>query len=318
MAAPTNVVSTLNNVGNREDLSDVITRVAPEETPFYSSIGKEKASARYAEWQTETLATPSTTNAFVEGDDVGTIDAGNLTTRVGTFMQISQKTGGVTRTAEIVDKAGRKSEMNRQKVLKGIELRRDVEARICGNLASNNESGATPRRTAGVLAWLTSNVSFGAGGSAGGFSSSTVSAATPGTARDLTEALVKSVRATAFNNGARPSVAFMGAALKQKWSAFTGIADIRKDVRGDQQATIIAAADVYVDDFGSISLVPHPYAFSANVLLADPSKAAVLTLDGFKTEALAKTGDNERFLMTVEFGLKVHNERAHAGIFSVQ
>jgi hypothetical protein len=40
MAAPTNVVTSATpNVGVREDLEDVIYRVAPEETPFVSNIG---------------------------------------------------------------------------------------------------------------------------------------------------------------------------------------------------------------------------------------------------------------------------------------
>ena len=58
------------------------------------------------------------------------------------------------RTQEVVDKAGRKSEVNRQKIRKGIELRRDMEARMIGNYASIAEAGATPRGTAGVLACL--------------------------------------------------------------------------------------------------------------------------------------------------------------------
>lgn len=311
MTAPTNLVTTATSVGNREDLSEIIHRVAPEKTPFISNIGKSKAKARYHEWQTEDLASPDATNAQLEGDDVGTLDAGNNTARVANYCQIFRKTGGVSRTQEIVDKAGRDSELARQKAIKGIELRRDMEKRLIGNFASNNESGATPRRSAGLLGWLTTNVSRGSGGSNGGFSTGVVSAATNGTQRTWTEALLKSVISTAFTNGATPSQIYMGPAHKQQFSAFTGIADIRKDA-GNGQATIVAGAEIYVSDFGELVAIPHPYGLTRDAPIVDPEMVSVAVLDGYKTQALAKTGDNERFMLTCEACLEVKNEKAHA------
>jgi len=317
MAAPVNLTTTLVSVGNREDLSDTIDRVAAEETPVYSAISRTKASARYHEWQTESLATPAV-NAQLEGDSVGDLDAPSLTSRVGNYCQIARKTGGVSRTQEIVDKAGRKSELNRQKVLKGLEMRRDIELSLCSKSASRAESGSDARLSAGILSWITTNVSRGGGGSNGGFSAGIVAAPTNGSLRDFSEAQVKSVRATAFNNGARATTAFMGMALKQKFSAFTGIADIRVDVKGARQATIVAGAEIYVDDVGQLALVPHPYAFTRDCLLLTPDKAAVAMLDGYKTQELAKIGDSDRFMMTGEFTFECKNQLAHAVIADVQ
>lgn len=310
MTAPTNLAST-QMIGNREDLEDTIYRVAPEKTPFISAAQKKKATARYHEWQTEVLATPDATNAALEGDDVGSLDAPTNSTRVGNYCQIFTKKLGVSRTQEVVDKAGRKSELNRQKVNKGIELRRDMEKRMIGNFASVNEVSSTPRGTAGLLAWLTSNVSRGASGASGGFSAGIVAAATNGTQRTLTEALLKTVWAGAFNNGADPSIAYMGAVHKQQFSAFTGIADIRAEVKGREQATIVAGAEVYVGDFGQLMLVPHPYGLTRDLVAVDPEYVAVATLDGFKVDDLAKTGDSQRKLMTHEASFECQNERAH-------
>jgi len=318
MTAPTNLSTTLNTVGNREDLEDTIYRVAPEKTPFLSAIGKKKAQARYHEWQTETLATPNPTNAALEGDDIATLDSPNATTRVGNYCQIFRKTLGVSRTQEVVDKAGRKSEVNRQKVRKGIELRRDMEARMIGNYASVAETGGTPRGTAGILAWLTSNVSRGASGISGGFSAGVVSAAVNGTQRTLTEAILKAAWATAFSNGANPSVAIMGPVQKQQFSAFTGVAQNRRDVKGREQATIIAGAEVYVGDFGQLMLVPHPYGLTRDLVAIDPEYAAVATLDGFKTDDLAKTGDSAKQIMTHEAAFECANEKAHFVIADLQ
>lgn len=314
MTAPTNTVTSATpNVGVREDLEDNIYRVAPEETPFVSNIGTVKATNIYHEWQTETLASASSSNAQLEGDDYA-LGAPNLTTRVGNYVQILAKSGGVSRTQEVVNKAGRDSELARQKVLKTIEMKRDLEVRVIGNFASNAESGATTRKTAGILAWLTSNDNRGSGGSDGGFSSGTVSAATNGTQRTFTEALVKATLATTFGNGGKPSQAYMSGTHKQQFSAFTGIADIRSSVSGKELATITGGADVYVSDFGALTLVPHAYGLTRDCLLLDPKMAAIITLDGLKSKALASSGDNEKFLLTMEKGLKVSNEKAHAVI----
>ena len=319
MAAPTNLATTMNIAGNREDLEDTIYRVAPSKTPLISAIKKTKATARYHEWQTETLDAVNTSNANYEGDDIAALDAANSPVRVGNYCQIFRKTLGVSRTQEVVDKAGRKSEVNRQKVIKGLSLRRDMEAVFASAQASIAETpGTTPRKTGGFLAWMTSNVSRGASGASGGFSAGVVGAPTQGTLRTFTEALLKATWSTAFNNGADPSIALMGGSLKQEFSAFTGIADIRAEVKGRNQATIIAGAEVYVGDFGELMLVPHPYAFTRDMLAIDPEYASVSTLDGFKTEDLAKTGDSQRKIMTHEAAFECANEKAHFNVADIQ
>lgn len=309
MAAPTNTVVSATNVGVREDLEDIIYRVAAEETPFVSNIGKVKVKNRYHEWQTETLAAPDATNSALEGDDVGTHGAANSPSRVGNRTQIFTKSGIVSGTAEAVDTAGRASELARQKLLKGKEIVRDMEARFIGNYASVTESGATTGKSAGVLAWIITADSRGSGGSQGGFSGGTVAAATNGTQRAFTEALVKNVLATAFAAGSKFSQAYMGATHKQQFSGFSGIADIRADAPGKKMATIIGGADVYVSDFGNITLIPHAYGLDRDCLFADPEMAAVGTLRPLFTQALAKTGDNERFQMIAEKTLVVKNEK---------
>lgn len=310
MAAPTNTTTTLNSIGIREDLSNLIFRVAAEDTPFVSNIGRGKATNTYAEWQTETLASADADNAQLEGDDVGTLDSPNLTTRVGNRTQIFRKTGGVSGTAAQVDMAGREDEMARQKLLKGKEAMRDVEKRMIGNLASQNESGANPRKAGGLLAWLSSNVSRGSGGSSGGFSGGTVAAATNGTQRTFTEDQIKTVMAAAFNNGARPSQLYMSAAHKQQFSSFAGIADIRADAKKGA-TTIYGAADFYQSDFGLLAAIPHAYALTRDCAVVDPEMAKLLTLRSWKTTPLAKNGDNERFMLVGEFTLQVSNEKGH-------
>jgi hypothetical protein len=316
MTAPANTTTTLVSIGNREDLENNIYRVVPWQTPLINNIGGTKAKAIFHEWQTETLATPSATaSTALEGGDTSN-DNPNLTARVGNYCQINLKGYGVSGTQEVVDKAGRASEITRQRTLKGLEIKRDLELRVTGNYASNVESGATTRKTAGILAWLTSNVSRGSGGSSGGFSAGIVAAATNGTQRTLTESLVKTVLSSCFSNGGKPTQAYMGPTHKQQFSSFTGIASIRKDVKGDSMASIIGAADVYVSDFGNLALIPHPYGpgvttSQRDLVLVDPDMAAIGTLRGWTDEELSKTGDSEKRQVLAEKCLVVKNEKAH-------
>jgi hypothetical protein len=313
MTAIANTATTLTSKGIREDLEDAIYRVSASKTPFQDNIGTPAtANATFHEWQIESLDTPANNNFQLEGDDVAAFGAENTTARVGNYCQIFRKTGIVSRTDDIVNKAGRDDEFNRQQILKGLALKTDMEMTFLGNLASGQESGGTPRKCGGIGAWLTSNTSNGVGGANGGFSAGTVGAATPGTNRTFTEALVKSVRATAFANGGTPSQAYMSGATKQQFSAFTGIASIRKDVPNEEQATIIGAADVYVDDFGRIALIAHQYAVANACIFIDPDMAAVATLDAMHTEELAQTGDARKFMTVAEKTLVVKNEKAHA------
>lgn len=314
MTAPANAVTTLLTVGQREDLSDKIKRVAPEETPYISNIGEEPIYARYTEFQTETLATPVSTNAQLEGDDY-TAAAGNYTTRLGSFAQISAAAYTVSRTADIVRTAGRPNETNRLKAIRMVEVKRDVEMRAIGNYASINESGATTRKSAGALAWLTSNDSRGAAGADGGFSAGIVAAATNGTQRAFTESLFKTCMSNLFTSrgmGKRNYIAFMSGAHKQQFSAFTGIAAIRKDAPGNSMATIIGAADTYVSDFGEIALIPHPYGLTRDCFICDPDMWKLGVLDSMGQTELGRTGDARKWLVTMEWSLKSLNEKGSA------
>lgn len=321
MTAPNNAVLTTTLVGQREDLEDVIYRVAPEDVPFTSNIGKVTAKARFHEWQTETLATPDATNTQLEGDDY-TAGTPNNPTRIGNYMYIAAKAFTISRTSDVVDKAGRDTETARHKAIRGLELKRDFEARMIGNFASSNESGATTRKSAGALAFVTTNDSRGATGADGGFSGGVVAAFTPGTLRTFTEALVKTVMANLFSSRggstARGYQAYMSGAQKQQWSAFTGITAQQTQAGTTGMTTILGAADTYISDFGKITLIPHPYGLTRDVLIIDPDMWAIATLDGMKTKQLGATGDSEKWLITQEKGLVARNQAASTTINDVQ
>src|ERR1700754_1035826 len=88
MALPTSTFATYQAVGNREDLSDMIYRIDPTDTPFMSAAEKEKATAVNHEWPPQALAAPSNSNAQLEGDDPTTATV-TPTVRLGNLCQIS-------------------------------------------------------------------------------------------------------------------------------------------------------------------------------------------------------------------------------------
>ncbi len=321
MPAPTNTLVTLTSVGQREDMSDVIARVQPEETPFYSSARKLKAKARRHEWQIEGLAAPAV-NARLEGDDIGTFTAANLTTRVSNICQIFRKDGSLSRTVQVVDHAGRSDEMKRQKVLKTLELRRDMELSAMSNSPSRLESGSDARLSAGIRAWATTNSSVGATGALGGFNGSTsiVDAATPGNNRTFAEPLLRAALASRFTaaGNTRSLHCYLSASLKQVASAFTGISANRKE-SGDTAATtrIVAGADIYVSDFGAVTMIPHAYGVANAAIIVDPEYLGWATLDAVQSKTLAADGDNDKFMIVGEGTLVCTNERAHSVIHAL-
>lgn len=323
MAQVTNTFETYDAVGNREELSDKIHQITPEETPFISLIGRKSVVSTHPEWQTDELATPVTSNAQAEGDD-WSFDAITPTTRVGNYTQISNKTFIVSRTQDKTSKAGRKSEVAREVGRKGVELRTDMEVQLLSNTASSagTGDGATNRNSAGFRAWLSSNDSLGSGGASGGFNSGTgvVDAATNGTQRAFTKTILDAVILDTYNDGGNPSVLMVSPYVKTVFSGFmddANVAPFRYAAGKGKKNVIIAAADMYLSDFGEISVVPNRQmaragaAVARNAFLIDPKMVSLGEFDAIKLEKPAKTGDAEKRVLIAEYTLCVHNEKAH-------
>jgi len=101
-------------------------------------------------------------------------------------------------------------------------------------------------------------------------------------------------------------------ANKQVVSTFAGIAEQRYQAPKSSATTIIGAADVYLSDFGTLSVVPDRFLADDVALVLDPSMANTCYLRPFKQTQLAKMGDSEKHLLNVEYTLVVKNEAAHA------
>lgn len=309
MAVPANTIQNVARVGVREDLSDKIAELFPDDTPFMNAIGRSTAKNTYTEWQTDGLAAANHDNASIQGDDLANEARAN-TVRVGTHTQIFTKVVGASTTVEATNKAGRRSELAREIMKAGREIMTDKEKRFVGNYASVAAAAGVAGKTAGAQAWLTSNVSRGATGASGGFSAGIVAAATNGTQRAYTETLLKGVLQTTWTAGGNPKMVITNAAQKQTAAGFAGLATARRE-SGSKKLTIVAGADIYVSDFGEVQFVPDRFADARSALIIDPEYWDVATLDPMKTMDLAKTGLATRKALYEEVALRCLNQAAN-------
>jgi hypothetical protein len=315
MALPTNALATYESIGNREDLSDVIYRIDPTDTPFMSGIEKEKAAAVNHEWQTQALAAASSTNIQLEGDDA-VADAATPTVRLGNICQISRKVPYVTGTQRAVEHAGRDDEMEYQEMLKGLELKRDMETMLAGtNIAKVTGADATARKTATVLSWIKSNTSKGAAGSDPAAADGT-GTRTDGTQRAFTETLLKTVLSSIWTNGGKPDTIMTGAFNKQVFSTFTGRSTPMEESKSKK---IVASVTAYDSDFGLLSIVPNRFSRPRDTLVLQMDMWALAYLNGrkFVSFPLAKTGDTDKKEILSEYALVARNEKSSGGVFDL-
>ena len=334
MAVVANTFETYQAKGIREDLSDLISDISPTTTPFQSNIGTRDADNTYFEWQTDSLATASAA-ATIEGADLSSFTAVTPTVRLGSYCQINMVDFIISGTEQRVDKAGRASEIGYQAAKAAKELKRNIEvACLLNGVGAVVGATNTARVTAGFPCWLKTNETS-TNVTAPSYSGSTPTGASEvwksfGTPTAFTEAMLKTTMQECYESGGEPSMLMVGPFNKTQVSAFSGIASSRYNVDGAEPSVIIGAADIYVSDFGNLSVVPNRFFTSVIdagagslmnnwAFLIDPDEVKIANLRPYTIETLAKTGDADKRMILREWGLQVNNEKAHgvvAGITS--
>ncbi len=305
MAIVTNTFTTFDAKGIREDLSNVITNISPEETPYMSNIGRESISNSLFEWQTDALASAAA-NKQLEGDDVTSFDAVTATVRLQNYAQISRKTIVLSATEETVNKAGRKSELAYQIAKRGAELKRDQEFTLLNGAIAAAGNSTTARGTASLGAFVKTNVDMQTNGANPSYTTLPNSARTDGNVRTFTETILKNVIQQVWAAGGTPKMLMTGPVNKQRVSGFSGIASSRFNIDGGAKpATLVGAVDIYVSDFGNVQVIANRFQRERDAWVIDPDMAKVTTLRPYQQVELAKTGDAEKRMLIVEWGHKV-------------
>lgn len=307
MAKVTNAFDTYSATANREDLSNLIYNIDPFDTPLMSSIGRRNVNNVTFDWQTENLPAVNSSNAELEGFELSR-SAATATTRESNICQISKRDATVTGSQNNANAAGKNKEMAHQMALASKALKRDMESILCGTQGQNAGTATAARKTRALESWLSTNVSRG---TSGADAASATASPTDGTARALTEALLKTTLQDCYTNGAEPSILMVGPVNKMKVSDFTGRASARQTIGAE---TIQQGVTIYASDFGELKVVPSRWIRERTAFLIDPEYMAVGYYRNFQTQDIAKIGDADTKMIVAEYGLEMRNEAAHGAV----
>ena len=306
MTQPTNVFETYDSNSIREDLSNVIYNVTPDETPLLSSIAQVKASQTYHEWQVDSLR-DSGDNFHLEGDNTAG-DALVATTREGNYTQIFKNACVVSGTDQAVTNAGKGKELGYQLIKTGSEQKLDMEKAIMANVARVAGATGTPRKLGGLGAWLKTNVTnIGTNGANPTGSIGGATARTNGTQTVFNQTKFDACMQSVWENGGKPNMVILSAFQMSKALGFVGNNNQRSTGASGKVENLL---NVYVTPWGNVSFVPARENASRDVWVLESDKLAIASLRPMKQEALAKTGDAETRQVVTECTLVVRNEKA--------
>jgi len=276
-------------IGNREDLTDIISLISPVDTPMLSRFGKTKAKNTLMEWQTDALDSASTTGV-VEGSDVETT-ALTPTTRLSNYTQISRRMFRVSKTQEAIDHAGRASEYAYQasKALK--MLARDMEKTLHDGTGNSGASGAA-RELKGVRAAITTNV---------------VTAATGSTTAALTVDKLNELLRTIWNQGGNPNAIYVNGSQKEAVAKFSTPITRNIDAASKRFTSVI---NVFDSAYGPLDIVLDRYSTSSELLALQEDQFKVAFLRPVMTEKLPNNGGGEKGVVETEYTLVWGNEAA--------
>lgn len=314
MAVPAATFQEFQAIGNREDLEGFIYNIVPVDTPFLTNCSKSTAKNDLHEWQIQTLPAAVATNAQIEGDDFANTTV-TATTRLSNSLQLAWYAFGVSGTQQAMDHAGVKDEMAYQLVNYGKRLKRDVESQLTQNKASATGGSGTARVSGSLESWLSTNwttQSSATSAASPGFSTTGVIAPTDASVQvTVTEANVKSIIRQCYVSGGSPNTIMVGPFQKSKVSGFAGLNSAQaQTITGGKPITIVAGADAYASDYGTLKIMINRFSRERTLLVLDFDYWGVAYLRKFQTENLAKTGDADRKAILTEYVLVSKNEAA--------
>ena len=275
--------------GAREDLSNQLRRVAPEQTPMYATLSQSAApKALFTEWLVDDLGNPSYDSPLLDGTDLSfNSDFTNEISsrvRIGNRVQQFQRSASVSPVSEMIDVAGPQSSLlaaSKAKVL--VQLKNDIESAIGSSQApasavttSGSEKGdlmggffhfSDPDATTGVFDTAAKQAfrSIGAGLDQDGTKASSRFDKTNagGTARDFSEASFRNLLSTVYEGGGKSQTyrLFAGPALMSQITDYSravqsvqgSAANFNADISG---GTIRLSIVELITDYGTVQVVP--------------------------------------------------------------
>ena len=282
--------NTYQAVGNREDVSEIITNIAPDDTPLYSRLSRTKATQVTHEWLEDTLG-DAEVNKNEEGYTYQTT-AVEARMRLSNYTQIMHRGIHVTDTQEVVLKYGLRSEIAYQMAKKMKELAFDCEQALLTQDTKILGSMTIERQFGGLPYWIVTNV-----------------LANGGPLRPLTFDLINNALEQTWNLGGKPSILLVSPRNKRVISSFT--AGNTKYMDGNKTRKISQVISVLETDFGVLQCITDRFMPNDVVYGLSPEYMKRAFLRPFKTFELPKINDMGRRAVNGEWTLEMRAEKAH-------
>ena len=304
---PTGYFFTQSTIGNREDLTDVLTNISPLETPFISSIGRTTATNTLHEWQTDTLAAAAA-NAAVEGAS-GAAASGAVSTRLTNRTQIFTKIASITGTERAMNPAGRADEWSYQLEKRTKELARDIELQcvVSTAQAAGDVTADTGRQLEGLGLGGASNVMSGiAGWLSGNMSNQLTTASDTGIRKNMTETIFNDLLSTIWTTGGRPDSVHVGGYNKRVISSFTSNNTRFLSVAPDGGIALNTDVEYYRSDFGRVRIVLNRYVVGTYAACVETQYFKLAVLRPLFRKELGTTGDRDSIELVTELTLAAY------------
>ena len=309
-------------VSNREDLTDVLTILAPEETPVLSSAAKSKASATYVEWTVDSLAAPTTTGVAEGADVTSFTDKFSNRARLGNYIQKFRRDYMVSDLQNAVDSVC-PAKIAQAEAKSVREIKRDIEATLCSNNDRSIEDGAgTPYGLRGLGDWIDSAGPADVPAAYRTPAGSIQSSGTTFTETVFNNLITSIFRVTGMSNGL---TLVADTSLRRVISDFartSGSSDysVRKVSYDGGEASIKLSVELYESDHGIVSIVnmnPDCAPDTTNKdtgYLVNPEYYGIAELIPTGSTRLPNLGGGERGYVDCALTLIVKHPGAHGKI----
>ena len=287
--------TTYDQVGKKEDVSDIISDITPTDTPMFTMMRSEKVSARTFSWLEDSLAAAADNNQ-VEGADASMATLTDAVERTNNTA-ILHKAFQVSATSDAIATYGRAKETAYQlgKALK--EIKRDLERAYIGvDNAKVTGSSSVAREMDSATQQISTSVDAGANATDA-----------------LTEAKVLELGEDCFNNGSDPTVLMIKPADAQIVANFAAASGRNREIA--QGRNLVNVIDLYVSPYGEYKVVLNRHQLSTHAFLIDPSMWRSCVLRPFSRTLLAKNGDSDKHFIVGEYSLK-HMNYADGGMIT--
>jgi len=254
--------------GAREDLSNQMRRVEPQETPMFTLFPQGPApKATNTEWLVDDLTEVQFGGKFEDGVDLvhatGYVDKFSARERLGNYFEEFVRPYAVSRQAELIDVAGPGSSLIAQaKSRSALEIKRDIEAAIGSSQGGAAQSGTTGSMLTGLGSFTQPGSTDHPFGSDAGKQAycSVASSRVDTSSTALTEANMTTILQAIYEaSGAKSGYRFFtGPANMNLISQFVqtdSTADSRRYPVGDGSSVRLSVTS-YISDYGEVAIIP--------------------------------------------------------------